>query len=185
MADQDVTELTEDTSPSLTDLLYMAKDPAGTPLDRGLSIDTLRKLLSASNPCAKMTRDAAQSIPSGSFTKIAFDTEAYDVGSIADTGTSKFTIQESGRYLVTGFASIADLDSDKIGGLAIYLNGAIVCDVNLWNTFDNAAPSFSIIDTFDLVATDYLELYLFHNNGAAQNTPTTTQGKPRMSVIKQ
>jgi len=45
MADQNVTELSEDTAPSLTDLIYGVKDPASTPLDRKLTWETVQLLL--------------------------------------------------------------------------------------------------------------------------------------------
>jgi hypothetical protein len=43
MADQDVTELTEETDPDLDGLVYFVKDPSGTPLDRGVSLQNLIK----------------------------------------------------------------------------------------------------------------------------------------------
>lgn len=45
MADQKLHELTEDTSPSLTDIVYEEKDPAGTPLDRKLTWSTVFSVL--------------------------------------------------------------------------------------------------------------------------------------------
>jgi len=45
MADETVASLTEDTAPSLTDLMYGVKDPEGTPLDRKLTWETVQLLL--------------------------------------------------------------------------------------------------------------------------------------------
>jgi hypothetical protein len=44
MADEKVTQLTEDTTPSLTDLVYTIKDPGGTPLDKNVQIVNLLAL---------------------------------------------------------------------------------------------------------------------------------------------
>jgi hypothetical protein len=45
MADQKITALTEDTAPSLTDLLVTVKDPGGTPLSRKAQIGNVLSLL--------------------------------------------------------------------------------------------------------------------------------------------
>jgi len=42
-----ITELTEDTTPSLTDLIESAKNPGGTPVSRKVQMGNLLKLLSA------------------------------------------------------------------------------------------------------------------------------------------
>jgi hypothetical protein len=43
MADTKLANLTEDTAPLATDLLYEVKDPAGTPLDRKVKVGNVRK----------------------------------------------------------------------------------------------------------------------------------------------
>jgi len=46
MADENLTQLTENVSPALVDLLYSVDDPGGTPLDRKVTIENILKLLS-------------------------------------------------------------------------------------------------------------------------------------------
>jgi hypothetical protein len=43
MADSELTDLTATTTPAVGDLLYTVVDPAGTPLDRKLTIESLIK----------------------------------------------------------------------------------------------------------------------------------------------
>ena len=45
MADKKITELTEDTAPSMTDLVPTVKDPGGTPLSRKVQITNLLALM--------------------------------------------------------------------------------------------------------------------------------------------
>lgn len=44
MADQNVTELTENTSPALVDLIYTVDDPSGAPLDRKVTLQNVMEL---------------------------------------------------------------------------------------------------------------------------------------------
>lgn len=47
MADQKLTQLTEDTSPTLDDLIYLVTDPAGTPASRKSTLANLLKVVNA------------------------------------------------------------------------------------------------------------------------------------------
>jgi len=47
MADQDVTELVEDTAPDTSDMMYEGKDPDGAPLDRSIRHSVLQKLIAS------------------------------------------------------------------------------------------------------------------------------------------
>ncbi len=130
---------------------------------------------------ARMHRAAAQSITTATVTKIAFDGEAYDIGSIADYSTNdRFDIKKSGKYLVT--ASWSDATGLANGAIVsyIYKNGSLV-------RYDLARSSgyqvtATVVDTFDLVAGDYLEMYVYIDGGAS--TDTTTEARPTMTVMQ-
>jgi len=61
MADEFLTQQTEDTAPSLTDLAYTVKDPGGTPLSRKSTWQTILNLLYSLT--AKTTLTGADTIP--------------------------------------------------------------------------------------------------------------------------
>ena len=160
-------------------------NPGGTPLVTVCTIDALRILLDATRPKAKMTRDAAQTFTTGvTPIKVAFDNEEYDVGGIADTGTGRFTIQEDGKYLVTASISFPGVDDGERVAAYIYLNGASVTIMFNFSPSSDKSIFATVTDTFDLSATDYIEMYSFQDSGSSQNTPTTAWSKPRMSVVK-
>lgn len=134
---------------------------------------------------AKMTRDAAQSIPSDGNEKIDFDNIEFDTGGIASTDTGRFTIKTAGRYLVNAACMLVDsLDSGEGLWIFIYKNGATARFYMNYTGVANGYGSVEINEIMDLEVDDYLELYVFHNEGSAQNTRSSVYDKPRMSVIQ-
>ena len=187
MADQDVTELTEDTSPTTDDLLYGVDDPSGTPADRKWTIDNLRILLEASKPKAKMTRDAAQSIPDNASTLIQFDNTDFATGITATTGAAaRFVITEAGKYLVGAFCRIPGIDDVERLTITIQVNGGAggVVSGQIYSSGSNLTLGYPVIDAYDLSVSDYVEMYVAQTSGDAQNTSTDAWGKVRMFIVK-
>lgn len=129
-------------------------------------------------PCiAILERQAAQSINTASATKIALDTVNTNRGDMGDIATNdRINIRRTNTYVVTGFVSIgAVLDDQEFLEAELYLNGSI-------HKFKRDYVSRATGDTFaspeavsrrTFSAGDYLELYLFHIEGASQNTDTS------------
>ncbi len=129
-------------------------------------------------PCVGIIeRQAAQSINSSSTTKIAFDTINTNRGDICDVTTNdRINIRRTNIYQVTGFVSISNvLDNQEFLEADLYKNGSLfkfkrdyvsTASSNLF-----ASPEVVARGTYS--AGDYFELYLTHNEGAAQNTDTT------------
>ena len=184
MADEDLTEMTENTSPDLVDLIYAVDDPEGTPLDRKVALDNLRKLLNASRHCAKMTRDAAQNIGSGSNTKILFDNEHFNVGGLSDLDTDKFTIQEPGKYLIIARTRIGGVDTGEYVQVKIYIGGSSVASANSMSSGTDRSPQPCVAEIFDLSAEDEIELYVYQNSGGTQTTLIAPDSRAAMSVIQ-
>jgi len=121
---------------------------------------------------AKLT--SSQSIASGAYTKINLDGVSFDSDNVFDTSTYKFTVPsgQSGKYSV-GYSIGTDAaidDGERLIG-RIYRNGT-----GLNYTTSNDWASGSTRDLFvnysvniDLSVGDYLELYMFHNEGGAIN----------------
>lgn len=139
-------------------------------------------------PCiAIIERQAAQSINNTTATKIAFDTVNTNRGDMGDITTNdRVNIRRANTYVVSGYVSIANvLDDQEQLEAELYRNGSIY---KFKRDFVSSALSeryaaAEVIHRGSLAINDYLELYLWHNEGAAQNTDTTYY--PTLTVIEQ
>jgi hypothetical protein len=119
-----------------------------------------------------------QTINSGSETKIAFDTEDWDVGGYYDSVTNfRFTPLIRGKYkfdVTLTFAAVADTTTVYA---IIYKNGS-ASKYGTSDTVGFAVDASSSVSTLLSMngSTDYVEFYALHNHGAARNvTGTATQ----------
>ena len=108
----------------------------------------------------------------GTLTKVAFNTEVFDVGSCFDTSNNRFVVPagEGGKYYFWGNIRWADGLTAKELSFVPYLNGSGFGWVQL-HTPDYSAGWHTIFAHFtrDLNATDYVELYARHNKGSNHN----------------
>jgi hypothetical protein len=135
MADSELTDLTETTTPAVGDLLYTVVDPAGTPLDRKLSIESLIKRVGR-----------GQVATNGS----------YFSGDMAGAVTTKSSITTS--YLIRVFIPRA-MTVDRIG-LEITTNIAASTVRLAIYTDVNDVPTALVLDagTIDSSTTGYKEI---------------------------
>lgn len=139
-------------------------------------------------PCiAVLERQAAQSIANTTATKIAFDAAPTNRGNMGDITTNdRVNIRRSNFYVVSGFVSIGSvLDNQEFLEAELYKNGSLfkfkrdyvaTASSNLF-----ASPEAVARGTYSVG--DYFELYIYHNEGASQNTDTTYY--PTLAVIEQ
>ena len=124
-------------------------------------------------PAFSVKLSGNQSIPNGTWTKITLDTEDYDTDNAF--ASNKFTVPsgKAGKYCFhynIGTAAALD-DTERVAG-ALYKNGAKVDEYSTntnnspGNNFDNFVNNTI---TLDLSVGDYIELYVFHSEGAAMN----------------
>jgi hypothetical protein len=127
--------------------------------------------------CAAFRSSGTQSIPTGTITALTLPSEEYDSDAFHDTSTntSRFTIPsgKGGKYLVNAFVQGA-LNLGALQQLVFLVNGSVYAS-NGYNggvfadqryTADWVAGYSSVIS---LVATDYLEVALFHLAAGAVN----------------
>jgi len=110
----------------------------------------------------------------GTYTKVALDTESYDVGS--NFASNKFTAPVSGYYSVQAQIRYAACAIDKPYYVAIYVNGSSVAsglNQTGGGTGGNAIVGVPIAKTINLSATDYVELFYYNGGG---NTATDIVG---------
>ena len=124
-------------------------------------------------PAFSVKLSGNQSIANGTWTKITLDTEDYDTDSAF--ASNKFTVpsNKAGKYCFhynIGTAAALD-DTERVVG-ALYKNGSKVDEYSTntnnspGNNFDNFVNNTI---TLDLSADDYIELYVYHTEGAAMN----------------
>ena len=136
---------------------------------------------------AQIVRAAAQSITSGAITKIAFDTEVFDNGGIADVVTNdRIDVDDAGQYLIiASWVSGAVIDDGELIGVYIYIDGASVREHLVYSSATNRTVFASVTTEQDLAGTEYIEMHVFHNEGASQNTETPVPRRAELSVQRQ
>lgn len=137
-------------------------------------------------PCiGVMERQTAQSINHNTTAKIALATSVINIGNINDTTNNKITIRRAGNYEISAFVSLGNVfDDQEFLEIDVYVNGALkkfytsYTSTASTNRYQSPSMTFKI----PLAVGDYIELYVTHNEGAAQNTDTTYY--PQLSVVE-
>jgi hypothetical protein len=128
---------------------------------------------------AFLYKAAAQSIPNATWTAVTFSDEAWDTNSFhsTSTNTSRITIPAglAGKYELNlrGFFAAS---ATGVRYIAVYLNGVSVRT----NYYPANAADFEIAlsTKINLVASDYVEMYVFQNSGGSLNfTASATEGE--------
>ena len=122
----------------------------------------------------RATRATTQSIPDSTFTTLVFSTEVYDNLGEYNHTTGVFTAINAGYYQVNAFSLSAGAvwATNKVWYLSLYKDGALYShgsrkssDVTVTENFDSM---FS--DQIYLTAGQYIDIRVWHNQGAAVNT---------------
>lgn len=124
----------------------------------------------------------AQSIPDATNTKVAFQTENWDLNGEFDNATNyRFTPAE-GYYQVNAGVGISSLDPTKLLKIFIYKNGSAIRQNRAFSSV-NDINCITISDIVYLDGDDYIEIYMYQNDGAARNT-YITDGATYFSAVK-
>lgn len=131
-------------------------------------------------------RQAAQSINSSSGTKIQFDTSLINRGDVTDVATNyRINIRRSGVYQLEGMVSLTNaLDDQELIDSWLYIDGTIVRFNKQFvsSTSSDIGMTSNVSRLMSLAAGQYVELYIYHTEGAAQNT--NTNYPPSLSMIE-
>jgi len=109
-----------------------------------------------------------ENIADDTWTKVTLDTENYDTGADFDSTTNyRFTAPVTGYYQINAMIRWVNTDAGTyVYHGAIYTNGAVSHEhVAITTASEPISNSFS--DAMYLEATDYIELYVYHNNGSS------------------
>ena len=110
-----------------------------------------------------------QSITTDTLTKIQFNGESYDNQNEFDSTTNyRFTATKAGIYQVMATVVLDVIAVGKVFYLYIYKNGAVITRI-LFNPGVTETTSQIITDIVSLAASDYLEIYIYHNDTVSRS----------------
>ena len=123
----------------------------------------------------RATRGTAQSLPTGAETKIQYNTEEYDIQGEYDNVTNfRFTATKAGIYAISAsfLTNTVAWDAGELFIIQLYKNGVLA--VQGHRDFAQVAQTSAylasaICDQEYLAVGDYLEIFVYHNQGAAIN----------------
>ena len=195
MADAKITALDENTTPASTDLTVIVDDPGSTPATQKMTLDTLDDYLSAStktltnktltNPVVNFTDTAVaqnvlvrvynsstQSITQGSFVKLQFNTEDFDIGSDWDTSNYRFTAPVTGYYQVNAGIIYDNVTDGKFFYLAIFVNGSEYATSITQAAGATSDPNVTVSGLVYCASGQYIEFYTYNEDTTARIVKT-------------
>lgn len=134
--------------------------------------------ISGCTPICSIYRNTAQSMPNGAFTPVQFNTEVtnpYGMWNVASS--TRIYIAISGSYQINAGGGV-NASGGRVG-IQVHRSGvAMFGSLTQLGTEVGATAS----DIWDLVGGEYVELTIYQETGAAQNTSTSAYGRPFLSV---
>lgn len=134
---------------------------------------------------ARVTHNVDQSIPNGTVTTLAFNTESFDTDAIHDTVTnnSRLTCKTAGVYAIFGGLRFASNATGRRFAL-ILLNGITNIAVYSSNADAGGQHQMTISHMYKLAVNDYLELQVLQTSGGALNVDTSSDHSPMFGMMK-
>lgn len=120
-------------------------------------------------PAFSAAKNAAQSIPSNTYTKVTFSSEDFDFGGYYDTSNSRFTPRK-GFYRLSCILWLGGTDSGSYFELLFAKNGVLNRTSDRLNTPSGvlqAVTKGSIL--VEANGTDYFEVFTRHGNASPEN----------------
>ena len=136
-----------------------------------LIADSITSGAIANTPSFKVTKNASQSIPNGSFTKVTWQTEEWDTNSAF--ASDKFTVPsgEAGKYWFQGTTEMPGIDDGEFVNMMVFKNGASQNGSTArWYSPATDTPIRARVQVIlDLAVGDYIEIYIYQNSGDSQS----------------
>jgi hypothetical protein len=132
----------------------------------------------------RVSRNAVQAIAHAAFVPVSFNTEIYDNNAMHDNGVNptRITINVPGIYSVGGNIEMQSGNDYVRVILVIRVNGATAIAFNQTpGVALNVTQKYAISCDWQFSAGDYIELQVFHTNGAAlpRNVLATPEYSPQ------
>jgi len=152
--------------------------PSGATITNNGTANNFGSEFAVAQYTARLQRSAAQTISNASWTKITLTTEVFDKGSIADDTNSKITIPSGagGLWLFRGSTRGDDIRANRII-LSFYKNGSNIDGTTAGDTGEISTKGsdgytgaeVSTMGYLNLSASDYIELYVYQNEGGNED----------------
>lgn len=118
-------------------------------------------------------KSGAQTVASGSATKVQYDAENWDASGVFDAaGNYRFTPTVAGKYHLSASVELASVDNAKRVEIHIYKNGVVfACSAKFWNASGAASNVQATLDV-DVTANgagDYFDARVYHDHGSNRN----------------
>jgi hypothetical protein len=131
-------------------------NPMSFPGDGSVSIDDM----SITNLGTRAYLGADQTVTSGSYTKVQFDTTSFDDKSEFDTTNYKFVASNAGRYSIQSAVRWNDVSTGQRSYITIYKNGARIL-LEEYYIHSSSYQSTSISDVRDLASGDEIDIRVY------------------------
>lgn len=106
----------------------------------------------------------AQTIPSTAWTRLtSASTLSGSYDGLSEYSSTRYTADGNGYFLIIGSVQWP-VSTDFNRGIAIYKNGS---PISVKRRYGQGIRTLTIIDTISLVATDYIDVYAWHNYSAS------------------
>lgn len=165
-ASGEIDALTEKTAPVSADLVVV-EDSAASNAKKKVQLGNLL----ATHPYkARAYLNSAQTINTGTETKIELDGETYDENNNFDSTTDNdYTAPVTGWYLVIGQVGIDDIDDGDHVRAVIKVDGVQKAVNRQPSSSTSAIAKALVTDIIKLTAGEVVTLHAYHNEGATQN----------------
>ena len=114
---------------------------------------------------------SSQTLSNNSWTKLTcLSSELFDYDSAYDG--SRFTVPAgitSQPFLISGWVKIDSLEDNKRAELTIKINGTSETNTRAWGSGSGQHSTILATHAQQLSATDYVELFAYHNTGSSQD----------------
>jgi len=123
-------------------------------------------------PAFYVTSNSANSLTSGAYSKVNFDTEQVDTDSAYDTSSYRFTVPsgEGGKYWISAsWGADSGNDTDKISVFIKKNNSSFLFGMTAVN---KAYNSTNVSGMAVLSAGDYIEVFAYQDSGTTYNINT-------------
>lgn len=144
------------------------------------------RILDALNyPSVRITATANQLIAISTDTFVTFATEAYDNAGMANLGVNndRIIFPETGIYLVTAEVNFVQNGNATTNGRSVSLvkSPADTVPVNSRRGATNLDTEISLVSLFQANATDFMQVRVRHNSGAAVNVSARSLSATRIA----
>jgi hypothetical protein len=122
-------------------------------------------------PAFRAYNNVVQSIPTGTpFTKVQYPLISFDTHGGYDEANHRYVAPEDGYYVIVGSCGLVNLGDGKRLALMLYKNGVEIArlfDVVVGGVAACAGAGSAILQ---LSKNDYIEIFIYHDNGTALGT---------------